>query len=351
MPTQYKKGMSGEVCTLVFPDPNDCGKYSLDDIHLINVWNGLDHFPGTKDRVNNFRDGVDLVFQKLMECSSICNNLKVSVDDNDVSSTIGKGVEVIKSVAYNLNKLFMPAEESDTTTIQPKKKKRKSQEPGETRTDVQSKFTSLHCACGVQFGTEDELTFHMDKNHKLTGNWDCVFSNCKKHITTRKGLRRHVITKHMGGWLHYCLYCSFGRNEKHLVVSHTETVHGLGQSYKCEKTEQCTAVFNSMFKLKRHQKYCGEDKKFQCEYCTHKFMREANMGHHIKVKHTHELSKVRCDYCLKQYESVAAYKQHFKKGNCKRFEMEGGDDEEREEGEEEQEDEQEDDLSMGVVYK
>ena len=65
----------------------------------------------------------------------------------------------------------------------------------------------------------------------------------------------------------------------------------------------------------------------------------------------HELSKVSCDYCLKQYESVVAYKQHFKKGNCKTFEMEGGDDKEGEEGEEKQEDEQEDDLSMGVVYK
>ena len=73
------------------------------------------------------------------------------------------------------------------------------------------------------------------------------------------------------------------------------------------------------------------------------------MGHHVKVKHTHELSKVRCDFCLKQYESVGAYKQHFKKGNCKQFEMEGGDDEEGEEGED-QEDEQEDDLSGGVVY-
>ena len=61
MPTQYKRGMSGEVCTLVFPDPNDYGKYGLDDIHLINVCNGLDHFSITKERVNNFRDGVDLV--------------------------------------------------------------------------------------------------------------------------------------------------------------------------------------------------------------------------------------------------------------------------------------------------
>ena len=72
------------------------GKYGLDDIHLINVWNGLDHFPGTKDRVHNFRAGVDLVFKRLMECSSICTNLKVCVDDNDVSSTIAKGIEVIK---------------------------------------------------------------------------------------------------------------------------------------------------------------------------------------------------------------------------------------------------------------
>ena len=84
-------------------------------------------------------------------------------NDNDISSTIANRIEVIKNVAYNLNKLFMPLEESDTT-LQPKKKKRKSQEPGETRTDVQSKFTALHCACGVQFASEDELNFHMKKN-------------------------------------------------------------------------------------------------------------------------------------------------------------------------------------------
>ena len=45
---------------------------------------------------------------------------------------------------------------------------------------------------------------------------------------------------------------------------------------------------------------------------------------------------------------MAAYKQHFKKGNCKRFEVEGGDDEEGEG--EEVEAEPEDDLTLGVVY-
>ena len=142
-----------EKFVLLYSQIQMTGKYGLDDIHLINVWNGLDHFSGTKDRVDNFRDGVDLVFEILMECTAICNNLKVSMNDNDVSSTIGKGVEVIKSVAYNLNKLFVPSDESDTTTLQPKKKKKKSQEPGETRTDVQSKFTLLHCACGVKFAS------------------------------------------------------------------------------------------------------------------------------------------------------------------------------------------------------
>lgn len=348
IPTQYKKGSPGEACTIVFPDPNDCGKFGLDDINVINVWNGCDHFPGTRERVENFRDGIDTVFQKLMECSNICSNLQMCVEDTDVSNTIGKGIEVIKSVGYNLNKLFLPVEEDSQSQITQPRKKRKSQEPGDTRTDVESKFTNLHCACGVQYKDEDELSFHMDQKHKLNNNWDCVFSHCKKHITTRQGLRRHVISKHMGGWLHYCNYCSFGRNEKHLVVAHTQETHCTGFSYKCEKREGCTAVFNTMFKLKRHQKYCGEEKKFECEYCKHKFMREANMGHHIKVKHTHELSKVRCDYCLKQYESVAAYRQHFKKGNCKRFEVEGDDDEEEEEevapGEEQME-------GIGVVYK
>lgn len=141
-------------------------------------------------------------------------------------------------------------------------------------------------------------------------------------ITTQKGLKRHTISKHFGYYLHYCLYCDFGRNEKHSVISHTTEKHGLGEQYYCSKRENSKAVFTSLLKLNRHIKYCGEDRNLSCQYCGHKFIRQQNLSHHVKINHTHELSKVQCEYCHKDYARVNSYKQHFKKGNCNKFELE-----------------------------
>ena len=174
---------------------------------------------------------------------------------------------------------------------------------------------------------------------------------CDKQITTSKGLRRHVLSIHFGEFLHYCIYCSFGRNEKHAVVSHTKSVHGMGCDYKCDKTDKCTAVFNSLFKFKRHQKYCGEEKAHACDQCNSKFMRLENLNHHIKIHPTGELEKVKCDFCLRLYQSVSSYRQHYKKGNCKRFEVEGEEDSSSSsESDNDGEGEKQEDLSHGVVY-
>ena len=145
IPTEYKKGASGEVCTLVFPDPNDCGKYGLDDIHVINVWNGLYHFPGTKDRVHNFRDGVDIVFQKLMECSSICSNLKIC----DVSSTIAKGIEVIKMLVTVLTNFSCHLRNQTPPSTLRRRKGKARARGNQNRCAVKVHCTSLCLWCPV----------------------------------------------------------------------------------------------------------------------------------------------------------------------------------------------------------
>ena len=103
-------------------------------------------------------------------------------------------------------------------------------------------------------------------------------------ITTQKGLKRHTISKHFGFYLHYCLYYDYGRNEKHVVISHTSGTHGLEEQYYCSKKENCNAVVSSLFKLNRHMKYCGEERNLSCEYCGHKFIREQNFESPCKDK-------------------------------------------------------------------
>ena len=105
-----KKGdnIDRDPATIIFADPDDCGKFGLDDIYIFNVHNGVDHFPGTKPRIPNFRDGVDQVFQTLVSAANICSNLKLSTEDKTVSVTINQAMDVIKSVGHNLNKLFIP---------------------------------------------------------------------------------------------------------------------------------------------------------------------------------------------------------------------------------------------------
>ena len=167
--------------------------------------------------------------------------------------------------------MFIPIEDEHDVEIPARNKRRTSKEPGQTRTK-KSPLPTLHCACGELFTNDDELVYHKQQKHSLTNNWNC--QKCNVKITTQKGLKRHTISKHFGYYLHYCLYCDYARNEKHAVISHTSETHGLGEQYYCSKKENCKAVFTSLFKLNRHMKYCGEERKLSCEYCGHKFIRE-----------------------------------------------------------------------------
>ena len=275
------------------------------------VHNGVDHFPGTKPRIPNFRGGVDQVFQTLVSAANICSNLKLSTEDKTVSVTINQAMDVIKSVGHNLNKHFIPTPLKNNPVFHHLKKEnhpRSLEKPDRSNQNLPPFIVPVENCLQMMMS----CSITQDTNHKLNSNWNCVM--CDKQITTSKGLKRHVLSIHFGEFLHYCIYCSFGRNEKHAVVSHTKSVHGMGCDYKCDKTDKCTAVFNSLFKLKRHQKYCGEEKAHACDQCNSKFMRLENLNHHIKILHTGELEKVKCDFCLRLYQSVSSYRAALQEG-------------------------------------
>ena len=39
-----KKDKDSDPCQLMFVDPDDCGRISLDDVHIYTVFNAIDHF-------------------------------------------------------------------------------------------------------------------------------------------------------------------------------------------------------------------------------------------------------------------------------------------------------------------
>ena len=177
-----KTDKESNPCQLIFADPEDCGKISLEDIHIYTVFNGIDHFLGTENRIPSFRNGIDKIFNKLMEATSVASSLQLCTDDKTVQLTLSQAVDVIKSVGHNLNKMFIPIEDEDDVEIPTTKKRRTSKEPGETRTK-KSPLTSLHCACGELFSNDDELVYHKQQKHSLTNNWD--YQKCNVKITTQ----------------------------------------------------------------------------------------------------------------------------------------------------------------------
>ena len=105
----------------------------------------------------------------LVSAATICSNLKLSTEDKTDAVTVAQAMDVIKSVGHNLNKLFIPTSTEEQASEPPPKKWKPYKEPGETR-QLPSKFTSLHCPCGILFQTDDALVYHQKQSHKLNNN-------------------------------------------------------------------------------------------------------------------------------------------------------------------------------------
>ena len=113
-----KKDKDSDPCQLMFVDPDDCGRISLDDVHIYTVFITIDHFLGTENRIPTFRKGIDDIFNKLMEATSIASSLNLCTDDKTVQLTLNQAVDVIKSVGHNLNKMFIPRDDDDDYPVE-----------------------------------------------------------------------------------------------------------------------------------------------------------------------------------------------------------------------------------------
>ena len=118
-----KADKEGNPCQLMFADPEDFGKFPLQDIHLYTVFNGSDHLLGAENRIPLFRHGIDEIFNKLMEATSLASSLQLCTDNKTVQLTLSQAVDVIKSVGHNLNKMFIPIEYKDDVEIPATKKR------------------------------------------------------------------------------------------------------------------------------------------------------------------------------------------------------------------------------------
>ena len=108
-------------CQLMFADPEDCGKIALEDVHIYRVFNVIDHFLGTQERIPSFRQGKDDIFSKLMEATSVGSSVGLCTEDKTVQLTWSQAVDVIKSVGQTLNKIIIPTEDNEEVTSPTKK--------------------------------------------------------------------------------------------------------------------------------------------------------------------------------------------------------------------------------------
>ena len=83
-----------------------------------------------------------------------------------------------------------------------------------------------------------------------------------------------------------CLYCNFGRDTESLVLNHMSISHTKQANFPC-RNEPChfspRKVFRTAVHRKRHEDFCGAEKKYVCQFCEKKYKRKKSYDNHIYV--------------------------------------------------------------------
>ena len=342
-----------EEAQVVFPSTDDTG-IEISDISIVIVFNGLHHFVGTKRPQPNFKDGIAEVIGHLQQARVICDNLRA--EDKSVKSVVSTTAQTAATIAYNLERLFKPPAPvpESASGDQPAPKKARLLPLSDTQDeeviawktsltrDGQTSMTTLHCHCGLKAHNKAQLQQHKEDVH-AGGNWACSYPECPTVCTGKypeKSLRKHVRNMHLNEYLYWCKYCTdYGKDQRHLVINHMFTVHGMGQELPC-RNFQCSKMFPSLHSLKEHEKYCSKGKQFTCHFCCRLYKRVKNMKAHIKALHLEDSSgKLLCTACGKSYESKTSYTAHYTNNQCIKMIIPGVVEDQNEEEDEEEEEE------------
>ena len=321
---------SAEEAQILFPNMDDTG-LDISDFCIVIVFNGIHHFVGTKKPQPTFKDGVTDVITHLQQARVICDNLRA--EDQSVKGVVATTSKTAATIAYNLERLFKPpvtvpeeGAEAAASAEPPSKRQRHDSTDNEviawktslTR-DGHTSMTTLHCHCGVRKATKEDLEDHKKRNHS-SGYWKCGYTGCKTVCSGKnpeKSLRKHVRNQHLNEYLYWCKYCTtYGKDQRHLVINHMFTVHGMGQQLPCRHIG-CNKLFPSLNSLKEHEQFCREGKKYTCDFCHRMYKRMKNMKSHIKNMHTTTgAGKLLCTACGRTYESKTSYTAHYTNNQC-----------------------------------
>ena len=267
MPTSFKRTATNrdeEEAKATFPFESDIG-IPFNEFPVVLVFNGVDHFVGTKPLQMTFEEGVNELAGLLKAAKLLSGTLIESTNASDLKSKLDIMSEVLSKEMDVLDTVY-PA--PDLSQPNPKLVRVEHGKDLRAKTMQMDAFTKLHCNCGLLFGTKKELKVHK-KWHKTVG-WICSFEGCETECKLGKTLKRHFRTQHMQQYRYQCLYCNFGRDTESLVLNHMSVEHTKQANFPC-RNDPChftpRKVFRTAVHRKRHEDFCGAEKKYVCQFC------------------------------------------------------------------------------------
>lgn len=246
-------------------------------------------------------------------------NLSIAYQEDEIlnSQSENSASNLLNETVINVNQEVPMISESDD-----KPKKCKSKE---------KVFCGL---CNKSFGRPSELRRHSVLH---TGEKPHSCDECKKLFTQRYHLIRHVKSVHKKEIENLvCGVCNETFNSEYLLMRHVKR-HGI-MTFACElckkefrtkrqmkehvlslhvgvkpfKCEQCDKVFARKYHLERHVMIHTGTRDFQCEYCGKEFCTKGNLLAHVRRVHL-KIREFTCGVCQKGFFSPKDLQTHLKK--------------------------------------
>ena len=303
-----------------FPLDTDIGT-DINDIPIIVIYNGFNHYCATKCLRPTFKDGVKELVSLLSGARVLCDQLGMDAQDPLVKQVFSKASENSQNAMYSVDKLMQTAHECTEEEAAAPSGKRRRRDSGDQKVerrarDGTTQWTPTTCKCGVEKHTNDELKAHIERRHG-DGIYKCPFPDCNMQTKFTSSIQKHVQNQHMDEYYYWCQYCSdYKTDQKHLLTNHLSK-HGYGLKLPCTKFG-CNKLFSSDVSRDAHSQYCMEGKKFNCtEYppCNKGFKREKNFKYHLAL-HAGTKDTITCDDCKNVYQSQTSYRAHKKNNKC-----------------------------------